>query len=106
MSRYNNNYFNRAVKLDTENNRRYYEPILDPIIPKDETDYYILASFGERLDSLAFKYYGDASLWWIIAAANPELRKDSLFLEPGVQVRVPENYSIILQSLTKLNKSR
>lgn len=25
---------------------------------------------GERLDSIAGKVYGDASLWWIIAAAS------------------------------------
>lgn len=26
--------------------------------------------FGERLDQLAFKNYGDGKLWWIIALVN------------------------------------
>lgn len=28
---------------------------------------------GERMDSIAYQYYADATLWWRIADANPEL---------------------------------
>lgn len=38
-----------------ENNIRY-----DKIVLQD----------GQRLDSIAGEYYGDAKLWWIIAAAS------------------------------------
>lgn len=27
---------------------------------------------GDRLDLLAYKYYGDAQLWWVILDANPK----------------------------------
>jgi hypothetical protein len=43
---------------------------------------------GERIDSLAYQYYTDATLWWRIADANPEV----LFwddLTPGIVIRIP-----------------
>ena len=53
-----------------------------------------------------FKYYQDATLWWIIAAANPSLRKDSVYLEPGIQVRVPRDYQDALVKFQDTNNSR
>ena len=44
---------------------------------------------GERLDVIAGKFYGDASYWWIIAAASgigwP------LQVPPGTFLRIPQN---------------
>lgn len=28
---------------------------------------------GERIDTIAYQYYTDATMWWKIADANPEL---------------------------------
>ena len=43
---------------------------------------------GERIDSIAYQYYTDATLWWRIAQANPEiLCWDDL--TPGTVIRVP-----------------
>jgi hypothetical protein len=55
---------------------------------------------------LSYKYYQDSTLWWIIAAANPELRKDSLYLEAGVQVRVPRDYQRVLILFQQQQQSR
>ena len=44
---------------------------------------------GERLDYLAGKYYGDSSLWWIIAAASGI--GYALQVPPGTLIRVPTN---------------
>ena len=96
MARYENYLFTHVSSLDVENKRRYYDTLLDPTIEKQLDDIYVICSIGERLDLLAYKYYSDATLWWIIAAANPELRKDSLYLEAGVQVRVPRDYQRVL----------
>jgi hypothetical protein len=44
---------------------------------------------GERIDTIAYTYYTDATLWWRIADANPEV----LFwddLTPGMVIRVPQ----------------
>jgi hypothetical protein len=97
-------YQDQKVSLDVENKRRFFTPLLDISIDVKESDEYVVASFGERLDLLAFRYYGDASFWWIIAAANPSLRRDSVYLEPGTQVRVPINYAEILNSFNSFNQ--
>ena len=42
---------------------------------------------GERLDALAYSYFGDAKLWWILCDYN-----DIFFpleLESGVVLRIP-----------------
>lgn len=106
MSKYNNNEFTQPAKLDLENKRRYYDSLLDPVIERRDDDIYIITSIGERLDLLAWKYYSSVDLWWIIAAANPDLRKDSLYLEPGSQIRVPVNYYNALELLETQNISR
>ena len=106
MSRYNSSQFEQPASLDAENNRRYYTALLDPTIPKSYTDVYIVSVYGERLDLLAGKYYGDPSKWWMIAAANPELRKDSIYLEPGIQVRIPTDYTEVDKLFKTENESR
>jgi phage tail protein X len=106
MSRYDNYTFNQQPKLDVENKRRYYDSLIDPVIEKSIDDIYVITTIGERLDLLAWKYYQDPELWWIISAANPELRKDSLYLEPGLQIRVPRDYQIVLTMFSNQNSSR
>lgn len=94
----------QKINLDSVNKRRFYQPLLDVTIEKSIDDIYIIASFGERLDSLAWKYYGNVNYWWIIAAANPELRKDSFYLEPGAQVRIPYDYRNVLDLYEAFNQ--
>jgi hypothetical protein len=96
MARYENYLFTQGTSLDVENKRRYYTTVIDPAIERLPDDIYVICSHGERLDLLSYKYYQDSTLWWIIAAANPELRKDSLYLDAGVQVRVPRDYQRVL----------
>lgn len=48
-----------------------------------------------RLDILAFEAYGDASLWWIIAAASGI--GWSLQLSPGTYVRIPTDLNAVYE---------
>ena len=89
MSKYNNL---TSTELDVEIKRRYYTSILDPEIPKQSDDIYVVSTFGDRLDLLSWNYYSNVNFWWVIAAANPELRKDTLNLEIGTQIRIPKNF--------------
>ena len=52
---------------------------------------------------LAHEYYGDVSLWWIIAKANG-IRGQVAF-KPGTLLRIPGNISEILGNFRKLNNS-
>ena len=100
MSKYNNTLDLQSTLIDAELKRRYFVSIIDPHIPKQSDDIYVVCTIGERLDLLAWKYYQNVEYWWIIAAANPELRKDSLNLEIGVQIRIPKYFqnALILMS--------
>ena len=106
MERYNNFLFSRKPILDAEKNRRVYPALLDPTIERQLDDIYVVCQFGDRLDLLASKYYNDATLWWIISAANPEIRKDSLFIEPGTQLRIPRDFQRVLSLYADQNLSR
>ena len=48
-----------------------------------------------RLDIIAFEAYGDATLWWIIAAASGI--GWSMQLSPGTYIRVPTNIYTIYE---------
>jgi hypothetical protein len=48
-----------------------------------------------RLDVIAFEAYGDATLWWIIAAASGI--GWSMQLSPGTYIRVPTNIDTIYE---------
>lgn len=46
---------------------------------------------GDRLDTLANKFFRDPRKWWLIADANPELLTPEQLLVPGRQLRIPKN---------------
>jgi len=60
-----------------------------PEIPLSENDIYVYTSQGDRYDLLALNYYGDSSLWWIIAAGNPNIDLMTLVIPEGVQISIP-----------------
>ena len=87
-------------RLDTTRKRLRYNSNLPPKIEKSIEDIYIIAREGDRLDSLAYEYYGDQSQWWVIAQAN-HIGKGTLSIEPGIRVRIPktqEYYELIKNS--------
>ena len=82
----------------------YYRNTKYPEIPLSENDIYVLTDFGDRLDLLANQFYSDVTLYWIIAAANPnEVSFGSLFVDEGTQLRIPVNISSIIDSYIELN---
>ena len=82
--------------------QRVLVPTLYPDIPLSDEDQFVYPKDGERLENIAFKYYGDVSLWWIIAKAN-ELGKGRTVLNPNFQIRIPGNVEKILSDYDKLN---
>ncbi len=48
---------------------------------------------GDRLDTLAFKFYRDARKWWLIADANPDVLAPEQLLEPGRLLNIPRDRS-------------
>ena len=74
-----------------------------PTIPENETDTYIITNNADRLDTLANKFYGNAKYWWIIAIAN-NIGEGTLYVEPGIQIRIPANPATVINELEKINK--
>tara|TARA_R110000744_G_scaffold248351_1_gene364750 strand:+ start:2700 stop:3002 length:303 start_codon:yes stop_codon:yes gene_type:complete len=90
------------VKLD---NKRIQGQTIYPAIMPRSTDLYIVVRDGQRMDTIANEYYGDASMWWIIAQAN-NIGGGTLFLQPGKQIRIPQDLGKINTELEKINKER
>ena len=90
-------YKNAPVVRD-KNRKRYYRPTIIPNIPLSDSDVYVYPKVGERLDLLAYQFYGDSNLWWIIAKAN-ELTNGQIGLSSEKKIRIPVNIQPILESL-------
>ena len=59
--------------IKDKNQQRYLSTEDYPSFGKKDTDVLIRAKFGDRMDNLANKYYGDSNLWWVIAKSNVDL---------------------------------
>lgn len=101
MNRYDN-----STTLKTSQGVPYKKSKQYPNIPPSESDIYIITTVGDRLDYLAYTYYNDSELWWIIAAANNNVNDGFLFPVPGTQLRVPTDLSRVLGLFNQFNKAR
>jgi len=91
------------AKLDRVTGRRAYSTVRLIEIPKSYADRYIFSREGDRLDLLAYEFYGDTQFWFVLANAN-NLGKGSMSIPPGLQLRIPPD-SIILEIVELLQKA-
>jgi hypothetical protein len=53
-------------------------------------------TYAYRPDLLAYDLYGDADLWWVFTARNPNVLRDPIFdFLPGVQIYVPPQATLV-----------
>lgn len=97
--------FKNIELLRTESGRRYYKNVIYPEIPVHEEDIYVITTGTDRYDTLALQFYGDSSLWWIIATANVS-KKDGLSVQQGVQLRIPHDPTSVRTLFNELNERR
>lgn len=95
--------YNNSITYKTTQGKPYYKGKIYPNIPFKETDDYIVTTIGDRLDSLAYSYYNDPELWWVISVANNNITKGSLFPAPGTQLRVPTDINNVLELFDQVN---
>ena len=107
MNRYQNILLSIGVNQARES-KIGYANVKYPEIPRDFSDTYVYTNRGDRYDTLAFQYYNDASLWWIITRANSNQTPDSLIPNIGSQLRIPGNERIpnIMASYKSINNIR
>ena len=82
-----------------------YLPTLYPSVTLSNEDYYIIARDQDRMDLVAQDYFGDSTLWWVIAMAN-DLPGDTMYPPLGFQLRIPSNASRAIDQFEQLNSTR
>jgi hypothetical protein len=92
-------YQNNAIKKAT-NGRLVYRSKIYRNIPLRDSDIYVATETGDRLDTLAYTYYNNSSLWWIIASAN-NIHNAVFGFEDGTVLRIPTNYIEIANNFSR-----
>ena len=94
-SRYDNNSTKKLSSGEVVYRTKIY-----PDIPLRDDDIYVATQTGDRLDGIAYQFYGDASLWWIIATAN-NIHDAPLGLTEGTVLRIPRNYAEVIRNFNQ-----
>jgi hypothetical protein len=100
-----NRYQNIPIIKNSEGTR-YYRDNKYPRIPLSVNDIYVITTVGDRLDYLAYTYYRDSELYWIISAANNNITKGALYPVPGTQLRIPTDINSVLDLYNQFNQAR
>ena len=64
---------------------KYETTIYEPVDSRD-SDIYIIAQDGDRLDLLANQFYGNHGLWWFIGRVN---NITTMNIPAGTSLRIP-----------------
>lgn len=92
-----------GIKIDKNTGNRVQKTTLYPEIKIEDGDQFIYPLDGDRMESIAYRFYGDSTLWWIIAKANG-IRDGSFGLKPDEKIRIPSNVPQILSDLRAINE--
>jgi nucleoid-associated protein YgaU len=84
--------------------KRVYRTTTYPQIEPLDSDNVVISNEADTFDNLAFKFYGDPTLWWIIALANGQ-GTGRMSVTPGIQLRVPSQIDSILSNFHDLNRT-
>ena len=83
--------------------KRVYKTTRYPVINPSPSDIVVVSNEGDYLDTLAFKYFKDPTLWWIIANLN-NIGKGRMSVTEGLNLRIPINVNEIIDRFNRLNK--
>ena len=82
-----NQYYDRYESFRTDGEIKKI-PLIK--IDTESTDLYINFNKSKmRLDTLSYKYYGDANYGWLLMLANPHLGSMEYEIKDGVLFRIP-----------------
>ena len=75
-------------------------------IDNESTDLYIVFNKSKmRLDTLSYKYYGDANYGWLLMMANPSYGSMEFEIPDNVEFRIPYPLeTAIIRYETKVNE--
>lgn len=96
ISRYQNNPSKKTIE-----GKEVYKSVIYPNVELRDTDIYVATETGDRLDTLAHQFFGDSSLWWIIATAN-NMHDAPIGLKEGTILRIPEAYISVIRDFKNI----
>ena len=79
-------YDNTKQTKDSKSNKSKYNTIYYQEIPEKNDDMFFISQDGDRCDNLAYRFYGDANLWWFIARVN---HLKTMNIPAGTRLRIP-----------------
>ena len=87
MGRYSKTKISRRSLLprDKKSVNVYLTTYHDPIRELND-DIHLISTEGDRLDTLAFEFYGDSHLWWYLAKAN---KLTDMNIPAGTKLTIP-----------------
>ena len=88
MSRYENTNIRKKLLPNNKNKINSYGTTIYEKVYENNNDIYVISQEGDKLDNLAFQYYGDSKLWWYIASAN---KINTMNIPPGTSLRIPSS---------------
>jgi hypothetical protein len=91
-------YAKTSAYYNTSLYGKYLDVMTYRTFTKSESDASITInkSYANRPDLLAYDLYGDADLWWVFTARNPNVLRDPIFdFLPGVQIYVPTKATLV-----------
>lgn len=74
--------------IKTDEGKRRYSTLYYPKFEKRSSDIYIITKITDRLDLLAFQYYGDSRYWVVLSKAN-KLNLATIKPPVGFRLRIP-----------------
>jgi phage tail protein X len=83
------NRYAESTIIKNANGKQRRSTVILPNVQLSPADTYIQTTTIERLDLLAFDFYGDVTLWWVIASANG-LGKGSMIVPQNTLLRIPD----------------
>ena len=88
MSRYKSTRLTRKTtnRKNVKQSVKSYATTIYSNIPERNDDMFVIATEGDRLDNLAFQFYGNPDLWWYIAKAN---NISAMNVPAGTSLRIP-----------------
>lgn len=90
----------RTVPLVTVSGFTYWDMSVWDDIPVQPDEIQYTPQVDDRIDLLAYRFYGDPVLWWVLAVANgmEDLPTD---LKYGVAIRVPSKSYVFTTILAR-----
>ena len=92
------------IQNDKVSKKKVLTTTLYPEIESKDSDVIYYAKFDDSFMNLAYRFYGDQSLWWIIARANIDYFKGNLQIPIASRLIIPTDIGDIVAELHRINR--